>query len=140
MRWVMRWVLVVPAFFVGSLGGGYLASLPFLLLISLSNFIVPSIGVMEDILVTTTQMVQAFFMGLGGVWLAYRTAPWGKGSVAVAAAIATSAIAVLSLIGGMASHEGRAQIEEQYGSLLVAGLALMVHSGAGWYSVIMRKR
>lgn len=127
------WVLVVPAFFVGSLGGSYLALQPFVLL---SNFNAPFTGVLWDILVTIPHLVQAFAMGFGGVWVTYKTAPWGKGRVAVGAAVVVSAITVLSLISGMANND----IEEQYGSLLVAGLAVVVTIGAGWYSVIMRNQ
>ena len=126
-------MLVVPAFFVGSLGGSYLALQPFVLL---SNFIAPSTGVIWDILLTIPHLVQAFVMGFGGVWVTYKTAPWGKGRVAVGTAVVVSAITVLSLIIGMASRD----IEEQYGSLLVAGLAVMMTIGAGWYSVIMRNQ
>ena len=122
-----------PAFFVGSLVASYLALSPFVLL---SNFIAPSSGIIQDILAIVIHLAQAFLMGLGGVWLTYRTAPWSKGRVAVAAAIVVSALSVLSFISGLANQD----IEEQYGNLLVAGLAMMVTIGAGWYSVIMRNQ
>ena len=57
-----RWLLVVPAFFVGSIGGGYMALQP---IIFLSNLIAPA----PSFLLTIGHLVQAFVMGFGGVWL-----------------------------------------------------------------------
>ena len=82
-------------------------------------------------------------MGFGGVWVTYKTAPWGKGRVAVGTAVVVSIFSGLSLIVGMASRDWASQVswsEEQYGSLLVAGLTTMATIGAGWYAVIMRNQ
>jgi len=124
-----RWILVLPAFLVGSIGGGFVALQP---IIFFSDIVAPDAGFW----VPAAHLIQAFAMGFGGVWLTYKTAPWAKGRVALATALGISALATLSLMVGQASGN----LVDQYDSTVVAILAGIVIAGAGWYAVWMRAK